>query len=54
MREFKSGTVVAVEGKQYVVGPRGHLWARCWSCRRLVKRTGWTRGLHWCDPEHGR
>jgi len=30
-----------------------HVWGRCAKCGRLVKLTGWTRGMHVCvldDP----
>lgn len=36
-------------GKTYRIG--NHLWGRCGDCGRIVKLTGWTRGVHLCVDE---
>lgn len=31
-----------------VIRHGNHLWARCEDCGKLVKLTGWLRGIHLC------
>ena len=39
-----------MEGHQFLVVGR-HVWARCQDCGKLIKLTGWTRGIHLCTED---